>query len=169
MLNVSHFYFLSPAGCGAERALRQQVILSPLRMMTRAVLKLRLAVPASDSVAGTKKICPVNRPSTNLQNLVLLSLGNLHENQNNGHMPTQVSSLRLSLGSSMAARALWDSLDCRQFVLLSWPHSLAALTLSLVASTDLLGELIGRFCQNTLFSKKNGSTAMSEAIFWYRI
>lgn len=116
-----------------------------------------------------QKICPVNRPSTNLQNLVLLSLGNLHENQNNGHMPTQVSSLRLSLGSSTAARALWDSLDCRQSVLLSWSHSLASLTLSLVASTDLLGELIERFCQNTLFSKKNGSTAMSEAIFWYRI
>jgi len=75
-------------------------------MMTRAVLKLRLAVPASYSVAGTKKYVRLTDLLLICRTWVLLSLGNLHENQNNGHMPTQVSSLRLSLGSSMAARAL---------------------------------------------------------------
>lgn len=107
------FLFSIPWGCRAERTLRQQVILSPLRMMTRAVSKLMLVAPASHSVASTKKKkSPVNRLSTNLQSLVLLLLGNLHENQNNRHPSQQPKTL---LGSSTAARALWGSLDCRQY------------------------------------------------------
>lgn len=81
-------------------------------MMTRAVLKLTIVAPASHCVASTKKKkSPVNRLFTNLQSLVLLLLGNLHDNQNMRHPSQQPQIL---LGKQHGAKALWGSLDSRQ-------------------------------------------------------
>lgn len=58
-----------------------------------------------------KKKSPVNRLFTNLQSLVLLLLGNLHENQN---MRDPSQQPQILLGKQHGAKALWGSLDSRQ-------------------------------------------------------